>query len=219
VSEASARARRRERRARWTSRVAGIAVRILARTWRVQEIHQAGGDIVRQRERPVIFCLWHSELLCHMWNFRGLGIVVLISEHGDGEIAARAAASMGYHTIRGSSSRGAERALLALVRAVEEGAHVAVTPDGPRGPVESFAPGALIAAQRSGAPIVLLRATASRCWRLRSWDRFIIPKPFARVTIVVGAPEPVQAGTARAAAAEAPRFQALMRALPEAAGV
>jgi lysophospholipid acyltransferase (LPLAT)-like uncharacterized protein len=219
VSEASARARRRERRARWTSRVAGIAVRILARTWRVQEIHQAGGDIVRQRERPVIFCLWHSELLCHMWNFRGLGIVVLISEHGDGEIAARAAASMGYHTIRGSSSRGAERALLALVRAVEEGAHVAVTPDGPRGPAESFAPGALIAAQRSGAPIVLLRATASRCWRLRSWDRFIIPKPFARVTIVVGAPEPVQAGTARAAAAEAPRFQALMRALPEAAGV
>jgi lysophospholipid acyltransferase (LPLAT)-like uncharacterized protein len=194
-------------------------VRILARTWRVQEIHQAGGDIVRQRERPVIFCLWHSELLCHMWNFRGLGIVVLISEHGDGEIAARAAASMGYHTIRGSSSRGAERALLALVRAVEEGAHVAVTPDGPRGPAESFAPGALIAAQRSGAPIVLLRATASRCWRLRSWDRFIIPKPFARVTIVVGAPEPVQAGTARAAAAEAPRFQALMRALPEAAGV
>jgi lysophospholipid acyltransferase (LPLAT)-like uncharacterized protein len=219
VSEASARARRRERRARWTARVAGIAVRILARTWRVQEIHQAGGDIVRQRERPVIFCLWHSELLCHMWNFRGLGIVVLISEHGDGEIAARAAASMGYHTIRGSSSRGAERALLALVRAVEEGAHVAVTPDGPRGPAESFAPGALIAAQRSGAPIVLLRATASRCWRLRSWDRFIIPKPFARVTIVVGAPEPVQAGTARAAAAEAPRFQALMRALPEAAGV
>jgi lysophospholipid acyltransferase (LPLAT)-like uncharacterized protein len=219
VNEASARARRRERRARWTSRVAGIAVRILARTWRVQEIHQAGGDIVRQRERPVIFCLWHSELLCHMWNFRGLGIVVLISEHGDGEIAARAAASMGYHTIRGSSSRGAERALLALVRAVEEGAHVAVTPDGPRGPAESFAPGALIAAQRSGAPIVLLRATASRCWRLRSWDRFIIPKPFARVTIVVGAPEPVQAGTARAAAAEAPRFQALMRALPEAAGV
>jgi lysophospholipid acyltransferase (LPLAT)-like uncharacterized protein len=219
VNEASTRARRRERRARWTSRVAGIAVRILARTWRVQEIHQAGGDIVRQRERPVIFCLWHSELLCHMWNFRGLGIVVLISEHGDGEIAARAAASMGYHTIRGSSSRGAERALLALVRAVEEGAHVAVTPDGPRGPAESFAPGALIAAQRSGAPIVLLRATASRCWRLRSWDRFIIPKPFARVTIVVGAPEPVQAGTARAAAAEAPRFQALMRALPEAAGV
>ena len=118
--------------------------------------------------------------------------MVLISEHGDGEIAARAAESMGYRTIRGSSRRGAERALLSLAREVEGGSHVAVTPDGPRGPAESFAPGALIAAQRSGAPIVLLRAVVDRAWRLNSWDRFIIPKPFARVTIYVGEPMSVQ---------------------------
>ena len=97
---------------------------------------------------------------------------------------------------------------------MEGGAHVAVTPDGPRGPAESFAPGALIAAQRSGAPIVLLRAVADRAWRLRSWDRFIIPKPFARLTIYVSEPVPVHAPSLRAAADEAPRFQALMRALP-----
>ena len=169
MSDSDARARKRERRARWSARLAGAGVRILARTWRVRELHQRTPDIVRephqrtkdivrQREHPVIFCLWHCELLCHMWNFRDLGIVVLISEHSDGEIAARAAESMGYRTIRGSSRRGAERALLSLAREVEGGAHVAVTPDGPRGPAESFAPGALIAAQRSGAPIVLLRA-------------------------------------------------------------
>jgi lysophospholipid acyltransferase (LPLAT)-like uncharacterized protein len=225
VSDADARARKRERRARWASRIAGIGVRILARTWRVREVHQraestgnAGdtNDIVRQHERPVIFCLWHCELLCHMWNFRELGIVVLISEHGDGEIASRAAESMGYRTIRGSSRRGAERALLSLAREVEGGAHVAVTPDGPRGPAESFAPGALIAAQRSGAPIVLLRAVADRAWRLKSWDRFIIPKPFARLTIYVSEPLFVHAASLRAAADEAPRFQALMRALPSA---
>jgi len=151
-----------------------------------------------------------------MWNFRDLGIVVLISEHGDGEIAARAAESMGYRTIRGSTRRGAGRALLSLAREVEGGAHVAVTPDGPRGPAESFAPGALIAAQRSGAPIVLLRAVVDRAWRLRSWDRFIIPKPFARVTIYVSEPIAVNAASPRAAAEEAPRFQALMRALPRA---
>ena len=97
---------------------------------------------------------------------------------------------------------------------MENGAHVAVTPDGPRGPAESFAPGALIAAQRSGAPIVLLRAVADRAWRLRSWDRFIIPKPFARLTIYVGEPLYVNADSLRAAADQAPRFQALMRALP-----
>jgi lysophospholipid acyltransferase (LPLAT)-like uncharacterized protein len=121
---------------------------------------------------------------------------------------------MCYRTIHGSSRRGAERALLSLAREVEGGAHVAVTPDGPRGPAESFAPGALIAAQRSGAPIVLLRAVADRAWRLRSWDRFMIPKPFARVTIYVSEPATVDATSLRAAAAEAPRFQELMRALP-----
>jgi hypothetical protein len=214
VTDADARARKRERRARWSARIAGIGVRILARTWRVRELHQGSGDIVRQHERPVIFCLWHCELLCHMWNFRKLGIVVLISEHGDGEVAARAAESMGYRTIRGSSRRGAERALLSLAREVENGAHVAITPDGPRGPAESFAPGALIAAQRSGAPIVLLRAEADRAWRLRSWDRFIIPKPFARLTIYVSEPLAVNAESLRAAADQAPRFQTLMRALP-----
>jgi len=216
VNDAEARARKRERRARWSARIAGIGVRMLARTWRVREVHQRSGDIVRQHQRPVIFCLWHCELLCHMWNFRNLGIVVLISEHGDGEIAARAAESMGYRTIRGSSRRGAERALLSLAREVKNGAHVAVTPDGPRGPAESFAPGALIAAQRSGAPIVLLRAVADRAWRLRSWERFMIPKPFARLTIYVSAPVTVNASSLRAAAEQAPRFQALMRALPTA---
>jgi lysophospholipid acyltransferase (LPLAT)-like uncharacterized protein len=218
VSDDASRARQRERRARWASAIAGIGVRVLARTWRVREVRHGSVDIVRQHDRPVIFCLWHCELLCHMWNFRKLGIVVLISEHGDGEIASRAAESMGYRTIRGSSRRGAERALLALAREVEGGAHVAVTPDGPRGPAESFAPGALIAAQRSGAPIVLLRAVADRAWRLRSWDRFIIPKPFARVTIYVGEPVPVIAASLREAASQAPRFQALMRELPRAAG-
>jgi lysophospholipid acyltransferase (LPLAT)-like uncharacterized protein len=216
MSGADARARRRERRARWGARLAGAGVRMLARTWRVRELQQRTQDVVRQHDQPVIFCLWHCELLCHMWNFRDLGIVVLISEHGDGEIAARAAASMGYRTIRGSTRRGADRALLSLAREVEGGAHVAVTPDGPRGPAESFAPGALIAAQRSGAPVVLLRAVVDRAWRLRSWDRFIIPKPFARVTIYVSEPIPVTAGSLRAAADQAPRFQALMRELPSA---
>jgi lysophospholipid acyltransferase (LPLAT)-like uncharacterized protein len=221
-ARARKRARQRARRERWAARIAGAGVRVLARTWRVREVHQGAGngallgalDIVRQHARPVIFCLWHCELLCHMWNFRNLDIVVLISEHGDGEIAARAAESMGYRTIRGSSRRGAERALLSLAREVEQGSHVAVTPDGPRGPAESFAPGALIAAQRSGAPIVLLRATVDRAWRLNSWDRFIIPKPFARVTIYVSEPTAVNATSLRGAADEAPRFQSLMRELP-----
>jgi hypothetical protein len=120
--------------------------------------------------------------------------------------------------IRGSTTRGAERALLSLVRELEAGREVAITPDGPRGPARSFAPGALIAAQRSGAPILPVAASADRAWRLGSWDRFVIPKPFARITVAYGDPATVDAASARAAANEGPRFEALMNAAAERAG-
>jgi lysophospholipid acyltransferase (LPLAT)-like uncharacterized protein len=87
---------------------------------------------------------------------------------------------------------------------------VAVTPDGPRGPARSYAPGALIAAQRAGAPIVPIAAHADSAWKLSSWDNFLIPKPFARVTVAYGEPTRVSSETSRAAAAEAPSFQKLM---------
>jgi lysophospholipid acyltransferase (LPLAT)-like uncharacterized protein len=136
--------------------------------------------------------------------------MVLISEHRDGELVAQAAESLGYGLIRGSSTRGAERALISLVRELEAGHEIAITPDGPRGPARKFAPGALVAAQRSDTFILPVAMSASRSWSLRSWDRFMIPKPFARVTIAYGVPTKVEASNARAAAEEAPRFERLM---------
>jgi lysophospholipid acyltransferase (LPLAT)-like uncharacterized protein len=150
-------------------------------------------------------------MLALLWQHRGEGIAVLISEHGDGEIIARLAESLGFRTVRGSTSRGADRALLGMSRAVESGVDVAFTPDGPRGPAERFAPGALVVAQRTGAPVVTVRVGASRSWRLRSWDRFMIPKPFATVTIAYGDPVYVTAASLREAADEGSRFEALMR--------
>jgi lysophospholipid acyltransferase (LPLAT)-like uncharacterized protein len=149
-------------------------------------------------------------LLPLLWAHRGEGIVVLISTHADGEIIARIAASLGYGTARGSSSRGATRALVDLSRAVDSGRNVAVTPDGPRGPRHAFAPGALVVAQRSGVPVVCARALTSRAWHLRSWDRFVIPKPFARVTVRYGTPQVIGGTSPREAEAEAPRFEQLM---------
>jgi lysophospholipid acyltransferase (LPLAT)-like uncharacterized protein len=111
--------------------------------------------------------------------------------------------------VRGSTYRGADRALVGLVRELRAGHDVAVTPDGPRGPAGHFAPGALVAAQRGGAPIVSVAVAATRAWRLRSWDGFIIPKPFARVTVAYGTAT-VHGETGREAAAEVPRFQELM---------
>ena len=99
------------------------------------------------------------------------------------------------------------------MRAIDEGHDAAVTPDGPRGPAHVFAPGAAIAAQRTGALLVPIRA-ASRAWRLKSWDRFLIPKPFARVQVVYGELTSVVASSPRAAAEHADRLQAILDAVP-----
>jgi lysophospholipid acyltransferase (LPLAT)-like uncharacterized protein len=90
---------------------------------------------------------------------------------------------------------------------------VGFTPDGPRGPRHVFAPGALIVAQRTGRPIVALGATASRAWRLRSWDKHLVPKPFATVTIRYSQPQFVKAEQARDATQEQSRFEALLASL------
>jgi lysophospholipid acyltransferase (LPLAT)-like uncharacterized protein len=141
---------------------------------------------------------------------RGQSVAVLVSAHRDGEIVARIAERLGMRTVRGSTTRGAARALLGVVRELEEGREVAVTPDGPRGPAKKFASGALVAAHRARAPIIGIGVSARRAWRLRSWDRFMIPTPFTRVDVVYSEPTLVHASSPREAETEAPRFEALL---------
>lgn len=208
-----ARARRRARRARWAGRLGSLLVRALASTWRLHVVNAEAHRTLRANGQPVIYTFWHGTMLPLLWQHRKEHVAILISEHGDGEVIARIAHSLGYHSVRGSSSRGGERALLGTARALESGRDVAFTPDGPRGPLESFAPGALIVSQRTGAPLVLITVDAPRAWRLKSWDRFLIPKPFTRVTIAYEDPLRVEASDARAAAAQAPLWQERLRNL------
>lgn len=203
----------RSRRSRWLAAAGSVLLRVLARTWRIREVNAEGVHVARRRHQPLIFIFWHGRMLPLLWHHRGQGATVLVSEHGDGEIIARIAHTLGYRTVRGSSTRGGGRALLGMVRAVQEGGDTAFTPDGPKGPAERFSPGALIVAQRTGAPLVPVAAGAARAWRLGSWDRFLIPKPFSRVVVAYGDPTPCGAPTPREAAAEAPRFEAALREL------
>jgi lysophospholipid acyltransferase (LPLAT)-like uncharacterized protein len=186
---------------------------MLARTWRIRIVGREPVDQARVEHRPLAFTFWHGQMLPLLWQHRDEGVAILISSHRDGEIIARVAESFGFRTVRGSSSRGAGRALLGLVRELERGGEVAVTPDGPRGPAKRFAPGTIVAAHRSGAEIVPVAAVARSAWHLKSWDRFIVPKPFTRVTIGYGAPVRVDAPTAEDAAREAGRFEALLEDL------
>jgi lysophospholipid acyltransferase (LPLAT)-like uncharacterized protein len=202
-----------EGRLRWTVRLGAAVIRALASTWRFRVVNLPAVGDARQQGKRLLYTLWHGELLPLLWFHRGMGVAVVISEHRDGEIIARIAETLGYATIRGSSSRGASRALIGLMRELENGRDVAVTPDGPRGPAHVFAPGAAIAAQRTGALVLPTRAFASRAWRLKSWDRFLVPKPFARIDVVYGTPTTVEADSPREAAEQSPRLQRLMDSL------
>jgi lysophospholipid acyltransferase (LPLAT)-like uncharacterized protein len=199
---------------RWKVWLGASVIRLLASTWRMETINGAELDAARRAGTRVIFALWHGELLPLLWHQRGENVAIVISEHRDGEIIARIAESLGYATVRGSSSKGGSRALIGLMREIDAGRDGAITPDGPRGPARIFAPGAAIAAQRTGALIAPIRAQASRAWRLRSWDRFLIPKPFARVRVSFGPLTGVIADSPRDAARHAERLQAILDAVP-----
>jgi lysophospholipid acyltransferase (LPLAT)-like uncharacterized protein len=165
-----------------------LLLRLLAKTWKVRKVNAEAIAGTRGPGNPVVFAFWHCHILPLLHAHRDESITVLVSEHRDGEIIARVAAGFGFPSVRGSTSRGAVRSLLSLVRVVQAGGDVGVTPDGPRGPARSFAPGVLLVAQRSGAPLVTIAAHASRAWRLNTWDRFVIPKPFATISVAYGAP-------------------------------
>jgi len=137
-------------------------VRVLAATWRFEEVNAAPWRALRAEGRAFIFALWHGHLLAQTWLRRGEGITTMISEHSDGEIIARLVEAWGYRTVRGSTSRGAGRALLAMVRDLLTGKEFAITPDGPRGPAGVAQAGVLMASLKAGAPIVPMRSEVSR---------------------------------------------------------
>jgi lysophospholipid acyltransferase (LPLAT)-like uncharacterized protein len=193
-----------------TVRFGAVIIRALASTWRYRVLKADAWRELRSRRQPFIFAFWHGTMLPLVCLHRDEGVPVVISEHRDGEIIARIVERFGFRTIRGSTTRGAARALLAIVRELEGGAEVAVTPDGPRGPARRFASGALVAAQRVGVPIVGVAVAASSAWRLNSWDRFMIPKPFSLVRVTYTLPTCVAASSAREAEAEAARFESLL---------
>lgn len=140
----------------------------------------------RREGRPVIFVFWHGQLLPLIHYHRNEGIVVLVSDHADGEYVTRVIERHGFSTARGSSTRGGIRGLKSLIRAARNGHDLALTPDGPRGPARRFKAGALMAAQVTGAPIVPVAAGASAAWHFDSWDHFMVPRPLSRVTIEYG---------------------------------
>jgi lysophospholipid acyltransferase (LPLAT)-like uncharacterized protein len=166
--------------------------RVWARTLRLR-IEDPHNVIAFVQQQPVIFAIWHNRLLMLPRvfdpSFQTRQSYGLISASRDGDLIAIFIERSGYGTIRGSSSRKGVIALRQLVDmlASREG-NVLVTPDGPRGPVYQVSQGVVFLAQKSGAPIVPIHMEYTSCWRMKSWDRFVVPKPFATLRAIFGAP-------------------------------
>ena len=163
------------------------ALRLLAASCRVRFAEGDAGARWRAGT-PFIFASWHSRILLLPALYRGRRLRVLISRSRDGEMLARLCARFRLEVARGSSSRGGAEALRLLARALADGTSVMVVPDGPRGPREIAKPGIIALAALSGAAIVPVALAASSEWRLRSWDGFRVPRPFARCVVRFGEP-------------------------------
>ena len=161
--------------------------------WRTEGLQHF--DAIRASGRQPVMAFWHGRILPATFYFRRRGIVVITSENFDGEWIARIIERFGYGTARGSTSHGARRAMLQLVKDMKAGLPAGFTLDGPRGPAHVAQPGAVWLASATGNPLLPFHLEASAHWSLRSWDRTQIPKPFSTVALVVGEPMDVERST------------------------
>ncbi|MCP4297253.1 MAG: lysophospholipid acyltransferase family protein [Proteobacteria bacterium] len=143
---------------------------------------------LKEKNQNWIYTLWHNCIAISCWTLRNQDLTLLVSNSKDGEMVSQAIRFMGNNTVRGSSSKGALKAILQLVKKLKKGVSIAITPDGPRGPRYKLQIGAISIANRSGVPLLPIHCQASRQWIVNSWDRHQIPKPFSTIVISVGEP-------------------------------
>jgi len=158
---------------------------VFGRTWRFEVIAEEGVTPVLFGEKPGagIYCFWHQCVLPCTVYFRKSNAVILISRSFDGELITRILNMFGYDAVRGSSSRSAREGLLGLKHVIETGRTAIFTADGPRGPIYQTKMGPIKLAQTTGAPIGAFHLQPERAWVMKSWDRFLVPKPFTRIVV------------------------------------
>ena len=176
----------------------GGTLKLLYQTCSVKIRNSESCDRIQREHGRLIIGFWHETLLAALWVYRNLGYHTLTSLSFDGELAARACRQFGLYAVRGSSSRGGMASVRQLEQLlVDHATTVGFTLDGPKGPRREAKPGAALLAMKTGVPVLPCALVAAPCWRLRSWDRMMIPKPLSRIVCVYGDPiEPTAEKTA-----------------------
>jgi len=207
------------RLARWLIAFGVCWLRVWERTLRY-EVDDRAGILGKPVTENYIGALWHNRLLIFPLVLRRFFPqrrgAALISASRDGDLLADAIRRFGYDVVRGSSSRLGASAILQLAEMLESGRDVVITPDGPRGPVYELGPGIVFLARKTGAAVLPMNLEYSRCWRVGSWDRFIIPQPFSKVRLLVDQPHHVKSlGTSDELEVDRLALQNAMMALVE----
>lgn len=169
--------------------LAGWCMKAWAITLRYDVEDRCGVTVPGKIRTPLLLALWHNRIFTipPVWVKKvgkGRKVVVLTSASHDGATLSRAMAAFGLGSVRGSSSRRAVAALVGMKRALKDGFDVCITPDGPRGPRYRFHPGLIKLAESTATPILPIHVHFTSAWRLKTWDRFVIPKPFSRVRVI-----------------------------------
>lgn len=169
-------------------RVGAGLMRGLYRLLRIVHVNPGFPEGCIARGERVVVAFWHGRLLMMPFLYLEQPRTILISHHRDGEYITRIATRLGTNVIRGSATRGGARAFIQMVRALREGQHLAITPDGPRGPRGKVKVGVVEIAKLTGAPILPVSFSAERRRFLKSWDGFLVPLPLSRAVYVWGEP-------------------------------
>ncbi|MBZ0264163.1 lysophospholipid acyltransferase family protein [bacterium] len=161
--------------------------KLINRTLRLSLVGTEQLAIAQEHGRVLLAC-FHGRMFCPVWEQRGKGVTALISQSRDGEAVARLVEAMGYKTVRGSSHRGGLDSFREMVKIQKQGTTTAVMVDGPRGPFEEPKAGTIAIARSGGAVIVPIMGASYPNWTFKSWDKFQLPKPFAKAVIGYGNP-------------------------------
>jgi lysophospholipid acyltransferase (LPLAT)-like uncharacterized protein len=163
-------------------------IRLVCSSLRWEMIDWSNLESIHRAGKRFIVAFWHNRIFMGAYAFRNRGIIVMTSQNRDGEYIARVIRRFGYGAARGSSTRGSRNAIVEMLRHMKQNRDVAFTMDGPMGPRYIAKPGAAFIARKSGNAVLPFSVSVEKKWVVRSWDHFIIPKPFSRAILVLGAP-------------------------------
>ncbi|MFC1553497.1 lysophospholipid acyltransferase family protein [candidate division KSB1 bacterium] len=147
---------------------------------------------LEENDGKAIFAFWHGNMVIPMMKHIGEGVLVLVSEHGDGEIIAKVLKSLGYGLVRGSTTRGGPKAMKEMFKLMKHPNIIGITPDGPKGPYRELKIGTVLVSQRTGIPILPMSAYTNKPAFLKSWDKFHVVKPFSHCVLMYGEPVKIE---------------------------